>query len=197
MLRTLLIVGAAAISLAAPSLAQNIRLVGTVTQTPTGYGLLHSSAELVSVGVDLSQHVGDDLDMTGTLVPGSVPPRVGILTEESPTSWFRIQGTPRIGRRITLRIDDNLAHEYYTFLGMGEGFLPLDPIVSVVHGTLMIDLPVFTIAWGFMQNVWRQDVTIPNDPGLVGVRLLFQPAVVYQQPTELLYINVEELVIQP
>lgn len=195
MLRNLLIVGAAAISLAAPSLAQNIRLVGTVTQTSTGYGLLNSSVELVSAGVDLSQHVGDDLDMTGALVAGSNPPRVGIETEQNANSWLRLQGNPRLGGRFVMRIDDQLATEYYTFLSLGEGFLPLDPIVPVVHGTLFLDLATtLTVAWGFMQNSWRQEVPIPNDPGLVGVRLRFQSAVM-QSPGHLLYINPAQLVI--
>jgi len=181
---------------AGPAVAQTIKLSGEVTLANGVFGLLDTSVELVSGAIDLTAHVGQDLDLIGVRVPGSQAPRVIVDSAVPSLDLMRITGDNRIGRTFTLRLDDDAATLYYTFASLTEEFMPLDPIVPIVHGTLFLDpAMIFTVSNGPMQSRWLMDVTTPNDPLLAGVRLLFQSAVVYQ-PGELFYGNIATITFQ-
>jgi len=184
-------------AIAACSPSQSITLSGEVTSDDGAFGLLDTRVTLQSGALDLSNHVGERLDLTGRLLSGSQPPTVIIDSAIPSPSRLRVIGDNRIGRSFSLRLDDETALTYYILVSFGECFLPLDGMFPGVHGTFFLNLStLFTVSSGPLASSWLMDLTIPNDPGLAGLPLLFQGRVTYDNLGELYYGNVARLTVE-
>ncbi|MEC7584302.1 MAG: hypothetical protein VYE77_08290 [Planctomycetota bacterium] len=180
LLRASLLLSAAIAWPTSQTTAQTVSLTGEVTEQNGTFGLLDTSVVLQSGALDLSNHVGQRLDLTGTLLPGSTPPQITVDSSAPAPSRLRITGDNRIGRTFSLRLTDTTAISYYVLVSLGEGFLPLDPLFPHVHGSLFLDTSILiTLSSGPLTEEWIMDIAIPNDPSFAGLELLFQASVTY------------------
>ena len=193
-----LVAAAAALFLCVGASAQTIQISGTVVEDQGVVSLeLVENLQLVSGAVDVLTLVDLDQEMTGTIVPGSNPVQVAIDTTGDPLSWTRIQGDTTVGGTFDVRIDDDTALRYYTFVAFNQDFLPLDPLAVGVHGTLYLNFAnLFVLSVGPMiDGRWRESYTIPNDPTFAGLNLWFQSGMQYPSG-ELVYGNLALLSIE-
>lgn len=195
--RTAFLLAATLAGLTTPTTAQTISLTGEVTEQDGIFGLLDTNLVLHSGALDLSNHVGQRLDLAGTLLVGSMPTQIIIDSSVPSPSRLRITGDNRIGRTFSLRLTDDSALTYYSLVSLGEGFLPLDPLFLHVHGSLFLDVQsLFTLSAGPLTEEWLMSITIPNEPSLAGLELLFQASVTYEGVPGESWGNVARLTVQ-
>lgn len=197
LLRASVLMSAAIAFSATTATAQTVSLTGEVTEQDGIFGLLDTNLVLHSGALDLSNHVGDRLDLTGTLLLGSIPPQVVVDSSAPAPSRLRITGDNRIGRTFSLRLTDTTAISYYVLVSLGEGFLPLDPLFPHVHGSLFLDVSnLITLSSGPLTEEWIMNIAIPNDPSFAGLELLFQSSVTYAGVLGESWGNVARLTIE-
>lgn len=182
----------------APAQSQ-ARVFGVVRPGPGGFVLEGPPVRVSSGDVDLGVLVGQVADLRGVLVPGSQPPLVDVQSATRSTAAFRVQGAAAPGNTLTFRVDHPGARRYYVFLSGATDFVPLEPFLSIVHGTLLLHLPTtVTVFGGAMIDSWQQQLPLPNDPNLIGLVVHFQAATVSPDAggASITYINAATVTIQ-
>ena len=172
--------------------AQQVRMFGELELENGEYTLAIPGVVLLPGTLDLSNDVGEIVEIHGNLVPGT-PDTVQVTSAAQSDDKLKIGGSSRIGESIELRIESETSPLYYLVASLAQDMTPLDGL-PLLSGTLFIELPVVTISGGLLiNNNYLHVFPLPNNPALVGIDIWFQTALVN---TEFVYINVVETTIE-
>lgn len=186
----------AVLAVAAAAGAQSpVRVFGIARSNAGEFVLEGTRVRLQSSTINLHPWTGQPVDLAGTVVAVQPVPRIEVASIVHTDHQFVITGD-RIGDSLLLRIDAPGATFFFFYFSFTEGFLPLEPYQPIATGTLLTDLATtVTVEWGWMGLSWSDLLPIPNDPRLIGARILFQAAV-HEIPGPVLYLNAEEVVFR-
>lgn len=171
--------------------AQQVRMFGELELENGEYTLAIPGVVLLPGTLDLSNDVGEIVEIHGNLVPGT-PDTVQVTSAAQSDDKLELDGSSRIGESIELCIESSASPLYYLVASLAQDMIPLDSI-PLLSGTLFIELPVVTISGGLLTNSYEHVFPLPNNPALVGIDIWFQTALVN---TEFVYINVVETTIR-
>ena len=171
--------------------AQQVRMFGELELENGEYTLAIPGVVLLPGTLDLSNDVGEIVEIHGNLVPGT-PDTVQVTSAAQSDDKLELDGSSRIGESIELCIESSTSPLYYLVASLAQDMIPLDSI-PLLSGTLFIELPVVTISGGLLTNNYEHVFPLPNNPALVGIDIWFQAALVN---TEFVYINVVETTIR-
>jgi hypothetical protein len=172
--------------------AQQVLMFGELELENGEYTLAIPGVVLLPGTLDLSNDVGEIVEIHGNLVPGT-PDTVQVTSAAQSDDKLELDGSSRIGESIELRIESETSPLYYLVASLAQDMTPLDGL-PLLSGTLFIELPVVTISGGLLiNNKYLLVFPLPNNPALVGIDIWFQTALVN---TEFVYINVVETTIR-
>ena len=164
--------------------AQQVRMFGELEFEAGEYTLATPGVVLLPGTLDLSNDIGEVVEVHGNLLPGS-PDTVQVTSVDQTDDRLKLGGSSRIGESVDLRVESETSPLYYLIASLAPEFAPLDSI-PLLSGTLFIELPVVVISAGLLQNSYEHVMPIPNNSALVGTDIWFQTALVN---TEFVYIN--------
>ena len=164
--------------------AQQVRMFGELQFEAGEYTLATPGVVLLPGTLDLSNDIGEVVEVHGNLLPGS-PDTVQVTSVDQTDDRLKLGGSSRIGESIDLRVESETSPLYYLVASLALEMVPLDSI-PLFSGTLFIELPVVVISAGLLQNSYEHVMPIPNSSALVGTDIWFQTALVN---TEFVYIN--------
>lgn len=164
--------------------AQQVRMFGELQFEAGEYTLATPGVVLLPGTLDLSNDIGEVVEVHGNLLPGS-PDTVQVTSVDQTDDRLKLGGSSRIGESIDLRVESETSPLYYLVASLALEMVPLDSI-PLLNGTLFIELPVVVISAGLLQNSYEHVMPIPNSSALVGTDIWFQTALVN---TEFVYIN--------
>ena len=164
--------------------AQQVRMFGELQFEAGEYTLATPGVVLLPGTLDLSNDIGEVVEVHGNLLPGS-PDTVQVTSVDQTDDRLKLGGSSRIGESIDLRVESETSPLYYLVASLALEMVPLDSI-PLLSGTLFIELPVVVISAGLLQNSYEHVMPIPNSSALVGTDIWFQTALVN---TEFVYIN--------
>lgn len=167
------------LAFASPAQTLSASLTGMIEKAPSGpcnpkatHRVACSDVLLYSSKVDLTQLEGKTQSISGALqvTPGCVAIEVETAqTAAQRTSTLALFGY-RIGKTIVFTTTAPAGSLVAYFFGLGPGFVPLGDL-----GSLLID-PLGAVYWTFDLSIGIaiRSATIPNDPNLVGTKILMQ-----------------------
>ena len=164
--------------------AQQVRMFGELQFEAGEYTLATPGVVLLPGTLDLSNDIGEVVEVHGNLLPGS-PDTVQVTSVDQTDDRLKLGGSSRIGESVDLRVESETSPLYYLVASLALEMVPLDSI-PLLSGTLFIELPVVVISAGLLQNSYEHVMPIPNSSALVGTDIWFQTALVN---TEFVYIN--------
>jgi hypothetical protein len=137
---------------------------------------------LVGDGVSLESWEGRIADLTGTSTGSAACPMVtvtGAVAAPQSTATFSL-GNYRIDTNVVFTTTAPAGAAVAYFFSCEPGFLPV-----LEFGTLLLNPLTDFIYWGIDLSIGvaLRTVRIPNEPGLIGQRALFQTAFVTVTPT--------------
>lgn len=203
-----LLAATAAISLGATAFAQGpVHAHGVVEFDGVGYTLREFAQRgiAVSSAIDLSEFVGEVVDVSGVLTGGPSPT---FHVEEGDEAFAlfeaefaaevdaELPGAPLVGI-LEMAVENPGLGEFFVFATLGSGLTPLDSFGEDVEGTWWLETSsILTLDGGFMVDLWEVAWEIPQDPALVGVQLHLQAAV-KQEFSPFQFLNEQVVTLWP
>lgn len=193
---------ALAASMLSASLCAQIpaRMIGQLKAIPGGYTIQEIESQVtvyLAMPAGANFVVGNTVDVVGSLRDDPASPQVFFdVTSIANSPSYMTVDSPRIGRDMEIRVNHPGASQFFVFLSLQSDHTPLESYAPIASGTLWVSpLSLQTIAGGSMVDRWRGDVSVPNDPSLVGTTYYMQAAV-HSQPGPLLFLNGRKVVVQ-
>ncbi len=173
-----------------------VSLVGTLIPVPGGHSIeeFHDPSILVQAAVDLTELELEPVVLEGAFLDAQTLQASAIAMSED---GFRTPEDAPVGSSVEFRLDVAALSEFYVYVSVGAGFMPLSSYGPTVFGSLWLDPSVvFTWQSGMTSSRWRQSFVVPNDPAMVGLNLVFQAAI--RQPSgPLTFLNAGGMSLLP
>ncbi len=173
-----------------------VSLVGTLIPVPGGHSIeeFHDPNLLVTSALDLTELELEPVVLEGVFLDAQTLRADAIVMSED---GFRTPGDTEVGGQVEFRLDVAALSEFYVYVSLGAGFMPLSSYGPTVFGSLWLDPSVvFTWQSGMTSSRWRQSFPVPNDPAMVGLGLTFQAAI-KQLSGPLTFLNAGSMTLLP
>ena len=125
--------------LAAPSNAQHVEVYGKVVRHGQQFSIDCTNVLLQSSTITLQEFKDDDVGIHGYNVGTLSNPIINVTSIHESEDVLELNGMPKLGRDIELKLKSDNGSYYAFFYASGPGFLPLEYIPGV-SGALLLDL---------------------------------------------------------
>lgn len=125
--------------------------------------------------VSLAPYLDKQVDLTGTWNGSVVTPIITVTSIQLATESFSISGTTRLGDRLRFNAIAPQGTMAANVLGFARAFVPMLPLVFNLDPTTAIVLGSGPTNGA---GEFKSDLSIPNDPALVGLRFYGEALIV-------------------